>query len=519
MRTDRGVVGIRLIDLPWHPPVFAVTIVLDYWVDTAVSPYAAVRSVLIGVLVGIGILLVAWVLVREPAKAGVLATGVIALLYAKFLTVLVIDIGERAPVLIAVWLVALVAAAALALRLLRRRTGAWSYPRFNVVLNYAAIIYLVTTLVLAVLGGRVATAIRDLDQGVPLVQAASVPVNGSAAEGSPDIYVILLDGYPRADVLEEGFGFDNRPFVSRLEERGFTIADASTSADIWTQQSLTSMLHMEPVDEIETLRAVLDGRIPKDPALRNLVNDNPTFDVARSAGYQVIAVGYEFEQVALRQADVYIEPDSMNEFELNLLVSTFLGDVVAALAPDFASSQHRAWIDFQVGALARIAEDREGPRPRLVFGHIPAPHQPAVFGADGEPRTVAMDRHFFADSPAERGEPPEEFAEAYRDQLVYLNALYLEMVDAILAKSAEPPVIVLWGDHGSASEVDWNDTLPEDADPAALRERTSTLFAAHTPDGAALFPNDIQPVDIMRLVADAYMGTDLGRWSDASAER
>jgi hypothetical protein len=36
----------------------------------------------------------------------------------------------------------------------------------------------------------------------------------------PDIYLIVLDGYSRADVLEQYYGFDNRPFLDGLRRRG-----------------------------------------------------------------------------------------------------------------------------------------------------------------------------------------------------------------------------------------------------------------------------------------------------------
>lgn len=35
----------------------------------------------------------------------------------------------------------------------------------------------------------------------------------------PDIYYIILDGYARSDVMEEYFGFDNAPFLERLERK------------------------------------------------------------------------------------------------------------------------------------------------------------------------------------------------------------------------------------------------------------------------------------------------------------
>ena len=65
---------------------------------------------------------------------------------------------------------------------------------------------------------------------------------------------------------------------------------------------------------------------------------------------------------------------------------------------------------------------------------------------------------------------------------------------------------MLFADHGSASAVDWNATQPEDADPARLLERTGTLFAALTPGRVAVFPDDISPVDMFRLLFDAYLG-------------
>ena len=43
----------------------------------------------------------------------------------------------------------------------------------------------------------------------------------------PNIYYIVLDAYTRADILEEVFSFDNAPFLSALEARGFLVADGA----------------------------------------------------------------------------------------------------------------------------------------------------------------------------------------------------------------------------------------------------------------------------------------------------
>ena len=497
--------------IPWHPVLFAATVVLAYWLDTVVSPYAAFRSLLVAVI-GAGLLtLVLWALTRNGARAGVIASTFIGLLYSKHLAEFAFDVQELAPTwLFITWIVAIVAVTVLAFRMIRKRAASWTAWRVNNVLNWAGVLYLGSTIAMGLLSGKFAYAAGELDQGVSLAEAT----RGHAAHpGStvPDIYLILLDGYPRADVLADAFDFDNSDFVASLEERGFSVATESRSDYLWTRQSLTSMLHMDYVEQIPEFLAVLEGRAPQNPDLRELANENPAFDLARESGYQVVATAYEFEELALRQADVYVDPGYLNEFEFKLLVSTFLGDAMAVVAPDFASSQHRDWINYQLRSLGKIARADAGSGPRLVLGHIPAPHQPTVFGPNGEPIVVPISRLFYADSPLERGEPAGEFANKYRAQLGYLNGRFLEMVDAILANSEQPPVIVLWADHGSASRVDWVVTTPDEAEPSTLRERTRTLFASFTPGKSGVFPNDITPASIFRFLSDGYFGTEYGR--------
>jgi hypothetical protein len=206
---------------------------------------------------------------------------------------------------------------------------------------------------------------------------------------------------------------------------------------------------------------------------------------------------------------VYLDSDYLNEFELKLLVSTFAGDILGALLPDFAADEHRKWIDFQIRALGEIAAS-ERTAPRLVIGHVAAPHQPTVFRADGGSVDVPLNSSFYSDSPLQRGEPVAEFVTKYRAQMEYLNARFIRMVDEILAASPEPPVIVLWADHGSATTIDWSVTPVNEASDDALRERTSTLFAALTPGHDDVFPDDVAPQNITRYLADAYFDTNLG---------
>jgi hypothetical protein len=485
--------------------VFASAIVLTLWLDTAVSPYAAVRSLLVAIVVA-GLLTAGIALAfRSAAAGGVGGSAVVGILWSRQLFDAAQELGQRMGPAAWILLAAAVLATLLAARIALRAGAGLTVERLNSLLNRASLLLLLATLAVGVVNGRLFGAVADLEQGVSLEEWPS----SAADEAPPDVYAILLDGYPRADVLDYAFDIDNSDFVEALEDRGFEVADASHSDYLWTHVSVPSALNMAYVEQIPAMRDVIDGHAPRQPTLRRTVGDNVVFDTAREYGYTAVAIGAGFEEVAPRQADVYLDGGQLNEFELGLLTSTWTGSILNVVAPDFASSQLRQRVLHNLDALSDIAATR-GRGPALVFAHVPAPHQPAVFASDGSPVEVPITGSFFADSPRERGEAKDEFLARYRDQLPYLNGRILAAIDGILAESAQPPVIVLFADHGSASEVDWNTTDPMDADPARLLERTGILFAAHTPGRGRLYPDDVSPVDLFRLVFDAYIGTSLG---------
>ena len=54
-------------------------------------------------------------------------------------------------------------------------------------------------------------------------QADASALNLKTDHRSPDIYYIILDGYGRADVLKDEYGYDNSDFLGTLREAGFVI--------------------------------------------------------------------------------------------------------------------------------------------------------------------------------------------------------------------------------------------------------------------------------------------------------
>lgn len=500
--------GTKRRGLPWHPLLFAAIIVVTVWVDAAISPYPLVRPLLVAVLGAAALTVIAGVAFRSAQVGGLVATGIIWLLWSRYL----LDLGETAINRLGVagmaWGAAIVLVLFLVARIVLRKARRWTVAGATSALNRGSLLLAFVTVAMAIVTGRVGLAIDDLDQGRDLAAWLASPATDASREG-PDVYAVLLDGYPRADVLAHAFDIDNGPFVGALEERGFAVAGASHSDYIWTHTTVPSVLQMDYIEHIEELEPVVAGRASQQPTIRSVINRNPVFEFARDHGYTTISVASGFEQVTARKADVFVDSGDMNEFEIRLLASTFLGDVIGLVAPKLAASQQAARIEHGLDTLPAIAA--AGEEPVFVWAHIPAPHQPTVFGADGSVVEVPLTDTFYGDSPLERGEDPAEFRARYRAQLAYLNDRILEMVDGIISQSAEPPLILLFADHGSASRIDWVDVEPKDADPALVLERTGILFATLTPDRDEVYPDDASPIDLFRLLFDAYFATDYGR--------
>ena len=150
-----------------------------------------------------------------------------------FVTVLLVAalIGQRQ--LLAILLVVPLAMAVAAL-LFRRSLPTIPWARFIEALN----IIVVLTLGMSVLG--------NWNSGVFESRAGEHRPTAAFGTG-PDVYIILLDGYPRSDTLQEEFGFDNSHFLDEMELIGFEVAPLAHSNDNATILTLASMLNMRQI--------------------------------------------------------------------------------------------------------------------------------------------------------------------------------------------------------------------------------------------------------------------------------
>ncbi len=374
--------------------------------------------------------------------------------------------------------------------------------------NWESIGHLMTVMALVSLFLPMAQLIRfEFERRKPWPMPWSMEeLAGDAVTSSkPDIYYIILDGYGRADVLNELYAFDNQPFLDFLESQGFFVADQSQSNYVQTSLSLASSLNMEYLDTLlSTTEAGEDARL----ALTRMIRSNTVRDFLEAQGYQIVAFDSGYRPTELDSADHYITAPhgSVNPLE-GLLMETSALPAVQALtnrlgAPTYypGYQSHRDLVSY---LLDNIPKSVDLPAPKFVFAHIVIPHPPFVFGPNGE--EIAHDFRFsFMDGDAFLG-TREEYRTGYRDQLAYLNERMEALILSILAGSKQPPIIILQGDHGPGMQLDY-----ESAANTNMQERLG-IFNAYFLPGYPVdqLPSKITPVNSFRLIFDHYFGADL----------
>ncbi len=321
----------------------------------------------------------------------------------------------------------------------------------------------------------------------------------------PDIYYIILDGYARDDVMRSLFDLDISPFLEHIESRGFFVARKSPANYCQTPLCLSSSLNGVYLDEM------VHDRQSDQTILRDFIGRNNVLATLRPLGYRWVTFATGFDPVDHPEADQYLAPvPYRSEFYRMALGLTPLHRLAAdpVLWDDMTAS--RARINYVFDHLPDIARD---PAPTFTYAHVICPHPPMIFGPNGEDISRVVDRRLiYANKAIAEPVPPEVFCRAYRDQAAYITKRVEQAMDAILAASLEPPIIIVQSDHGSELNLD-----PTSSRQTDLHERMSILNAYHFPgrryDGLY---EGISPVNSFRVVFNTFFGARLPMLPDRS---
>ena len=162
--------------------------------------------------------------------------------------------------------------------------------------------------------------------------------------------------------------------------------------------------------------------------------------------------------------------------------------------------------------LGKVASEYESPK--FVFAHFALPHPPFVFGLNGEP--VQLESRFNDHDGnwlIRRGRlSVQKYRKYYRDQVIFTNKKMKRVITEILENSMQPPVLLLFGDHGPRSGLVW-----ESGEMTDVKESLTILNAYHLPgNGEELLYPEISPVNSFRVIFNHYFGTNLELLPDRS---
>jgi hypothetical protein len=335
-------------------------------------------------------------------------------------------------------------------------------------------------------------------------EEAFISLNSLPQEELPDIYYIILDSYGRADVLNDCFDHNIQPFLTSMEELGFVTAAESQTNFTITDLSLAAALNIDYPQSF-----AIEPSQASDPAvLHEWTVHNTVRNSLESVGYQTVAFdsGYGISQ--WNDADVYyVRSASMrwllggiNPFEdmfLNTTVGTLIFQFETRLPTSmrvFLDGAHLEHRQKMLDIMDNLVKVPDNPAPTFAFAHILAPHNPFVFGPDGE--------YIRRNTPFTLNNDPDTksgfaYITGYTDQVDYLNKRVLEIISEILQKSDIPPVIILQGDHGPSKWV------------TSVTGRSYILNMYYFPGAEDVIYPSISPVNSFRLVFNSLFDANL----------
>ena len=262
----------------------------------------------------------------------------------------------------------------------------------------------------------------------------------------PDIYYIVLDEYAPLRTLDVFYDYDNSDFIKFLQEHGFYVTKNSHSNYAVTFLATASTLNMKNVNYLSDIvgEESLDQRIPYQMISNNLVMKN-----FKTMGYKI----YNFDSGwwgtrNLQIADVNLCSKNQNvDFHtLYKLKQTSILRIFDVFIKDPTSKifhqERRDRIFCQFDDIAKIKQETE--KPVFVFMHVMAPHDPYVFGPNGEEVNY---KYTFGPTGTAYLDPNEEKI-AYLNQLIYLTKILEKTIENLLENSDGPPIIIIQSDTG-----------------------------------------------------------------------
>ncbi|HUW45248.1 MAG TPA: sulfatase-like hydrolase/transferase [Dehalococcoidia bacterium] len=324
--------------------------------------------------------------------------------------------------------------------------------------------------------------LAGLGDVTPAETSETTADNATELNTLPDTYFIILDEYARPDTMKEYYDYDNSEFIDSLEDKGFFIANGSETRTPLTPLIIAQILNMDYLDYE-----------PWSDATYRKIAYSQVANFLKAQGYQYIVFGnnfatYTWEKYVKDNVDFYLgyygynSSSRVTEFVHILWNTTMLRPFYYQLFGIQYEHSYRSQTLYMLEKLKALPE-LEGPK--FVFAHFICPHEPFVFGPEGEYIAPAnWDNH--------------EDKQFYLGQYIFISGEIEKVIDVLLEKSETPPIIILQSDHGLRPGY-----------PVGNDEWHKIFNAMYLPgmDTEMLYDN-IAPVNTFRLIFNQYFGAD-----------
>jgi len=494
---DSGCVKVpnikKLFTSKWfilHPLLFAAFPILALYAYNMAELSFSETLIPLAASLGLALLLLmlSWLILRNAWKAGIITSIFLIIIFVDGHICSVLEgwgWGQLEKYLPIAWAIFFIGGVYLTVRTKRK------LHKLTIILNIVGVC-LVLVPSISIAANEFRRAGYDTQ-----IEITGVQVGPSEVYGFPDIYYIVLDSYSSATTLKEFYNYDNSEFIHYLIGKGFYVANQSISNYSSTRLSIASSLNMEYVNYLSEVL----GEESKDLTIPvQMIKNNHVVTFLRSMGYQYVHFETWSEWTCHNTyADLNVPTGchnvlgmtARNEFESLLIESTILHRLT-----DW-TSLYRAYV---LNAFNKLAEMPELQGPKFVYAHIYCPHWPYVFGADGETIEVVL----------WRTETRFVQREKYLNQVKFVNKKLEILVDEILSKSQNAPIIILQADHGSRLFRIEDVTYAK-----SMQDKMRIFNAYYLPNGGDKdLYNSISPINTFRVVFNFYFGSDYELLSD-----
>lgn len=432
------------------------------------------------------------------------------------------------PKSLGIWTMMILVGLACVIFALRKTRAQDFFAKATASFNLIALALLALQLANLVLA-RVETSkfVQIYADNIPNTSPGKTPPKAKDSATKPDIYYIVPDGYPSDAWLKSTENYDNSDFTRALEDRGFAVLGQAQSNYMTTVTSMTSVLNMQyyhsnpsPYSDGDYLK--LEGANSK--VARLLSDMGYTYIQLLSGSFFPSPMADIIRDFTTRGTiDIEVDIKTVSEGLFTGAMPNTTADL-AMIERSFKRSFYTAYMDTTLLRLARsrlepLLQDAQGlprnssaperfletidevirisemPEATFTIAHLLKPHAPVVFNEVGE------------QIPSNERPSPEEFFAELR----YVNSRFLHLIDSILARSKNPPVIIFQSDHGSELG----------RGPEGARNTLFDIYSAYLlpTDYSVEFPNPFTAVNTFRLIFNSVFGSDYKLQTDKLFEQ